>query len=44
MWVQHDDGTWSADVGYATAPSENRIGTFAADRLRGLEEPQNDGG
>jgi len=34
MWVQHHDGTWTADVGYATAPAENRIGTFPADRLR----------
>ena len=44
MWVQHDDGTWTTDVGYPTAPSENRIGTFPTDRLRGLDEPENDGG
>ena len=53
MWVQHDDGTWTADVGYAPAPSENRIGTFPAGKLRahdgsprtpGLEEPQTGGG
>jgi hypothetical protein len=30
MWVQHNDGTWTADIGYSTAPAENRIGTFAA--------------
>jgi len=34
MWVQHDDGTWTADVGNATAPAENRIGTFSAAELR----------
>ncbi len=36
MWVQHDDGTWTADVGYSIAPAENRIGTFPADLLRTL--------
>ncbi|MET1060843.1 MAG: hypothetical protein ABWX84_14680 [Nocardioides sp.] len=36
MWTQHDDETWSADVGYSMAPAENRIGTFTADRLRAL--------
>jgi hypothetical protein len=39
MWVQHNDGTWTADVGYATAPTENRIGTFPADRLRSTDPP-----
>ena len=34
MWVQHDDGTWTADVGYSPAPAETRLGTFPADRLR----------
>ena len=34
MWVQHNDGTWTADVGYSMAPAENRFGTFPADRLR----------
>ena len=38
MWGRHDDGTWTADVGYANAPSENRIGTVRADMLRGLAE------
>ena len=34
MWVKHDDGNWTADVGYSPAAAENRIGTFPADRLR----------
>ena len=24
MWVQHDDGTWTADVGYSPAPFARR--------------------
>ena len=48
-----DDRTWTADVGYSTAPAENRIGRFprtgcahslAVRALLGLEEPQNGGG
>jgi hypothetical protein len=37
MWVKHDDRAWTADVGYATAPAQNRIGTFAANQLRAVD-------
>ena len=29
MWVQRDDGAWTADVGYSMTLAENRIGTGA---------------
>ena len=37
MWVQHDDGRWTADVGFSPSAAENRIGTFTADQLRPVD-------
>lgn len=38
-WFPADDGTWSANVTYRTAPGENRILTVPEDHVRPESQP-----
>ena len=39
MWIQHRDGSWSANVMWERAHGENRLDALPAEKVRLLAEP-----